>query len=412
MRTLYLKSPQPLSALAESCFALTPKVTLCGPFDLYLEIGCTEKLFGGEAALLHKAEKLFDAFTSRSCRKVLTDRPEWARALLQDTDVLLPPGKSAEFLRLLSLDKLTYMGDPFADEEEKKEKTKLVTFMKKVGLRSCGDFLDLPIAAVHQRFGKLGETLHDWTSGRRQLCLPLFHSDEPLRESLDAEDLHSLEALLFRLRQSLIRIEARLHGRACAAKKIRLTFNLESHPAVTKTLELTEGFQDAQTLLRVLKEFLGAFHWESPLVRLELEIQDFIPHRPGQLSLFDDSENRFQDLAQYVARLRARFGEDRAGFAALQSSYLPERSCKLTWPPPPLSAKRESFPPRPLFLYSQPKPFQPSARWDLALTENLFTEWWEPHGQREYFIARNDAQCLWVYRDHSERSWFIHGSFD
>lgn len=399
-------------ALAESCFTLTPKVSLCSPFELYLEVACTSNVFGGEEGLLQKAETLFETFNCGPYRKVLTDRPEWAKALAQETDVLLPPGKSAEFFRWLNIEKLSLVGDPFSNEDEVKEKTRLVSFMKKVGIRTCGDFLNLPVSSVHQRFGKLGETLHDWASGRRQLCLPIFQSEEPLCEHLDADELHSFDALLFSLRQTLIRLQIRLQGRARAGKKIRLTFNFESHPAVTKMLDLNEGTQEAQVLLRVLKEFLAGFKWESPLVRLEMEMLDLIPHQAGQLSLLDDSENRFADLAQYVARLRARFGEDHAGFATLQNSHLPEHTSKLKWPPSPDPNPREDFPLRPLFLYSEPKPFSPTSQWDLIHSENLHVEWWNAGGQREYFIARNQTQCLWVYRDSVTRNWFIHGNFN
>jgi hypothetical protein len=187
MRTLYLKSDVPLFSLAETSLALTPKVALCGPFDLYLEISSTEKIFGGEAGLLSRAEKLLEAFPHSPCRKVLTDRPEWARAILQESDVLLARGESAAFLRWLSIEKLLWIGNPLSGEDEQKEKSRLIAFMKKVGLQSLGDFLDLPVSAVHQRFGKLGETLHDWACGRRQLCLPLYQPDTPLIEKVDAE---------------------------------------------------------------------------------------------------------------------------------------------------------------------------------------------------------------------------------
>ena len=413
MRTLYIHSPQPLFAFAESCFALTPKVSLIGAHDLYLEIDSTKKALGGEPRLLLKAEQLADQFLSDRRRMVLVDRPEWAQAFLQDqTDLVLPIGKSAASFAKLSLDRLVWVGDPSTLEADFPAREKLVLFMKKVGLRTIADFLALAASAVHRRFGKEGEVLQDWAAGKRQLCLPPFTPEQPIAEKIDADDLFNLEALLFALRQVLIRVQARLEGRARAAKKIQLTFNLESHDPVIKILELTAPEQSAQVLLRVLREFLNGFHWESPLVRLELTVTDMVSHLPGQLSLLDDSENKFYDLAQYVGRLRARLGEEQVGFASLKPSYLPERSYALCWPPTPAPEKREGFPRRPLFLYTTPKPFQPSARWELTLTENLNVEWWEPGGTRQYFIARNGEQCLWVYRDSMKGTWFTHGSFD
>ncbi len=344
---------------------------------------------------------------------VLVDRPEWARALFQPAaDLFIPPGKSAAHLNALPLSQLAWVGDPFKQEAEQPQKEKLIGFMRKVGLRTVSDFLALPVAAVLRRFGKEGEILHDWAGGRRQLCLPPFAPSEIINEIIDADDLHSLDALVFALRAVLLRVEARLHGRCSAARKLKLTFNLESHDPVVKTLEFTEPLQDARKMLRVAREFLAGFHWESPLVRLELEAQDCVPHLPGQLSLLDDFENKFHDLAHYVARLRARLGEERVGFASLKASHLPERSYSLAWPPQPAPERRDGFPKRPLFLFTPPKPFQPSPRWDLTLSENLLVEWWEPGGRREYFVARSPTECLWVYRDSVKGEWFTHGTFD
>lgn len=362
--------------------------------------------------MLLNAEKLIEKFVGTHRSLVLGDRPEWAQALLDDRDRYLPPGESPAFLKQRPIQTLALVGNPFLIANQWGEREKLVAFLYKVGLRTVGDFIRLPTSHIHRRFGKMGETLHDWACGRRTLCLPLFHPEENIQEHIDADDLHSLEALLFRLRQTLIRMQARLQGRAQVAKRFQLRFHLESHPSVVKTVELTEATRDAQAILRILHEYLNSLHWESPLVRLEIEIVDTQAHIPGQLSLFDDSESRLYDLAHYVARLRARVGEERVGFACLKSSHLPERSFALSWPPPAPISKREEFPQRPLFLFTPPKPFQPSVQWELSLSENLFVEWWDPGGCRQYFIARKQEQCLWVYRDSMKGEWFAHGTFD
>ncbi|MBY0372179.1 hypothetical protein K2X33_15970 [bacterium] len=410
MRTLYFTSPHPLPAFAESCLRLTPKVSL---FDrhLYLEIDGTAKLAGGEMELLAQAHEQAEIFLE-DFLFTLTDRPEWAQALAWAGQALLAPGESLPLLKRLNTKTLLLLGDPQTLEAERPEREKLIGFLHKVGIHSLGQFLELPAASVSRRFGKLGQTLHDWAAGSRPLCLPAFIPRDPIRGRIEADDLCTLEGLLFRLRQVLVQVENRLQGRQMAAKSIALLFNFEAHSPVVKTLQLTEGTQDAQALLRVLKDFLQAFHWESPLTRLELEVRDLISYQPGQLSLLDDSESKYHDLAQYVARLRARFGEDAAGFAQWQSSHLAERSFSLVWPPPPASHFPSApLPPRPVFLFSPPKPFQPSPQWRLSFSENLHVEWWEPGGKREYFIAQRGGESLWVYRDCQKEAWFTHGSF-
>ena len=409
MRTLYFTSPEPLLPFAESCLQLTPKVCLFEE-HLYLEISSTSRLFGGEEGLVLRAQELADTFLDRY-HFSLTDRPEWAQTLCRAGQTYLPPGKSPEFLRQLGVQALLLLGDPLRLAEEKPEREKCTEFLRKVGIHTLAQFLDLPVSAVNRRFGKMGQVLHDWAAGRRTLCLPVFSPQEPLRARVAADDLHSLDSLLFRLRQIFVQFEPRLRGRNAAVKALALLIHFDAHPPVIKKLEFTESTQDPQVLLRVLKEYLQSQNWSSPLTQLEVQVCDVLLHQPAQLSLIDDSESKFHDLAQYVSRLRARLGETQAGFYQPLSSHLAERSFALTWPPP-APASSPALPPRPVFLFDPPRPFRLTQHWRLSFAENLLVEWWAPGGQREYYIARNGQESLWVYHDVSREEWYAHGTFD
>jgi hypothetical protein len=412
MRILYLHSTEPLSLFAESCLTLTPKVSLCGLCHLYLDIEPTLKHFGSEENLLQKFEELTELFQIRSKRRVLTDRPEWAQALLGNNENLLDRGASASALNLLGIDRLLSLGDPLVLESESTPRSHLIRFLKKVGIYSIGDFLALPIETIHHRFGKMGEVLHAWAKGSRTLCLPFFQCEDPLYEKLETDEVSSLESLLFLLKQTLTRMEIRLQARSLAARALHFVFHFESDPSVTKVFSLTEPAREAQTLLRLLRDYLAHFHWESPLTQIELSLRDTVPHLPGQLSLLENSENQFYDLAFFVSRLRNQLGEKNVGFAALQQSHLPEKSYALTWPPAKHEARRDAFPKRPLFIFNPPKPFHPTQEWNLSLTEKLNVEWWEWGGSRDYFRAERGSESLWVYRETQQGAWFIHGTFD
>lgn len=411
-RIFYLQGTSPLTPLAEACLALTPKVSLPNPHKLYLEIAGTQKLFGGEAAMLFRAETVC-AFHQGPLRRVLTDRPEWAQAFLRESDHFLPPDESQAALLRLSLDRLKFCGDPTAMEDETKEREALIAFMKRVGMRSIGDFARLPISATIRRFGKLGASLQEWVTGKREWLPPPFIPEERIKEVIDAEEVTSLEGLLFFLRQTLVRVEPRLVGRNALATKLQLTFRLESKETLVKVLSLSDPMYEAQPMLRLLMDFLNNFTWESPLEQLELEITDTVPNTKGQLSLFDKSENRLADIGQYVARLRARFGNQKVGFAELQQSYVPERSWQLVWPPKLTPAKLPSLAERPLFLYTPPRPHPPPRSCQLTPTENLAAEWWEDAAFRKYYIAASPkGEKLWVFFDCKQHQWFLHGTFD
>lgn len=406
-RVLYLENSSSVTALAEACFSLTPKVSQLSERELYLEVASTCGLFGGEAGMLLRAHKLFVSFGAAP-RLVLTDRPEWAKAFATSHEVLVPPGKSQARLLSLPIERLALCGDPFKLEE----RTTLLTFLKKVGLRKIGDFTRLPAPAVIKRFGQKGAELRAWALGEKEISLPLFAPEEKLTERIDTEEIASLESLLFYLRKLLVRLECRLHGRAQAARALLLIFYLDSGQQLERWLQLAEPMRDPQALLRVLRDFLSTLTWNSPLLRLEVTVTDAVTHSIGQLSLFDDKEQKFHELAQFVTRLRSRYGELCVGTPELCESHYPESAWRNQWPPPRKVLACE-FPNRPLFLYDPPKPCTPDRRWRLIPLENIDCEWWANRRTRAYFLAESDAEAsLWIFFEPKTQRWFLHGVFD
>lgn len=179
-----------------------------------------------------------------------------------------------------------------------------------------------------------------------------------------------------------------------------------------RSLDLSHPMQEAQAILKVLKEFLAETQWDSPLTRFEIEITDVVPWSPGQLMLFDSGENRFHDLADFVARLRAKLGDESVGFANFEESYLPEHSWRNVWPPC-LASPALFFPERPLFLFSPPKRCPPPTGWSLSHSEDVASAWWEAPVDRSYYVAKNsEGEFLWIYFDNLRKEWFLHGVFD
>ena len=189
----------PSTALAfnEACLALTPKVYSIQN-TLFLDIEPTQMLFGNEERILHSATQLAQHF-GLNPHYVLTDRPEWAHALISDPQIVIPTGKSFERLLSLDLSRLAYCGDPSELKSEFKEKEELARFMKRVGMRLIQDFANLSVTAIGRRFGKCGIRLLEWVLGQREVILPPFVPDSLISEALDAEEICSLENLLSQL---------------------------------------------------------------------------------------------------------------------------------------------------------------------------------------------------------------------
>ena len=408
MRILFFAESNP--AFTESALSLTPKVSLVKG-GLYLDIEPTLKYFKGEENILLKACQLCSHF-GVSSPFVLTDRPEWAKAFSNHQEVFIPPGKSSTVLLKLDISRLEVLGDPNQIENEKKERNELVRFMKRVGLKTIADFTQLSATAIGRRFGKMGVSLLDWILGNKELILPTFVPEGLIQESLNTEELTSLEALFYGLPPIFHKLESRLKGRAQMAKSIELMFHLESRNKIQKLFHLSDPTQSSETLLQLLKEFLKDLSWDSPLQSLDITIKETVPYVAGQLSLFDTGESVFSDLSQYLTRLRNKFGDTQVGFPILQESYLPEKSWAPSWPPSTKSQTHATSH-RPLFIFAPPKPCHPLPSWKLIPSENLMTEWWSSHGVRRYFIAiPPKGSRLWLYWDLEEKTWYAHGTFD
>lgn len=417
-RILYFESPKISTTLQEACFCLTPMVFSSPSGSLYMDIGQTLKRLGGESKALELFGELLHTFQIEG-KGVLTDRPEWAKMLVTSGTTILPEGAGPSLLSPLPMEKIALCGDPFTLTEQFQARQDLVSFMRRIGMKCLGDFMQLPLPAIDRRFGKLGNDLWEWLFGKKTLCLPLFVPLTPIQITFQTDSVHSLEGLLFSLKRSLLQLECALIGRALVAKQLRLDFKLDWGEPFSKTLTLSEPVQSAERLFRALRDFLEPIRWSSPLQELHLEVTESRPAVPGQLSLFDKVENRRHDLHLYLERLQYRYGSTNAGISELQESYLPERSWRMrsaqkTLPPtslpnhPPAYAQS-----RPPFLYTPPKPCIPNRTWKLTPLESIASEWWKPGGIRKYFLANPPSgERLWVYFDSEKRQWYLQGSFE
>lgn len=418
-RILYLKR-KGIAPFAEACLTLSPRLFVHGGEELFIDLTPTLKWFGGEEAWLTAFEKLRESFNERT-PYLVGDRMEWSKAFYErDSEALLekalviPPGQSQSWLWQLPIERLMAVGDPTLLAAERKDREYLVSFMRRVGLNRICDFVRLDATAIGRRFGKRGLILQDWLLGHRPIAFPPFVSREPLKEFIDAEDLISVQALLHQARGAFDRIAARLVGRGEMAKVIQVSFYFDEQATQHQFLTFHEPARTTAALIKPLEQYLDRPRWEGPLKFIELEVKETGRFVPGQLSLFETTENRMADLAGYVQELQGRWGEEAVGFAELQESYVPERSWRRVFPPPVAADHRPWVGMRPPILYSPPRPYTPPRHFSLTPSENLATEWWEDSGAyRRYFIAHHPhGPKLWLFWDCQKREWFLQGSFD
>ena len=131
-------------------------------------------------------------------------------------------------------------------------------------------------------------------------------------------------------------------------------------------------------------------------------------------------------------RLRARLGEDAVTLVAPRAEHRPERASGDALHLAPdlrrtmghaakTSLAPDSFPPRPIWLLSEPAPLgqvleaQPWVLRDGP--ERIESGWWDGADvRRDYFVAESPrGETVWIYQDHrygiDDGEWFLHGLF-
>jgi len=409
-KILFFQKPSPLIPFAESLISITPKVSLVEG-DIYADIACTEKLFGGETKTLEKVESLLNLFHIHS-PWLMTEKINWAQPLCIKDRLHLKKGESYPLLLSLPIEALMVCGNPLTLKKEEKERQELVEFLRKVGIVFCGDFLKTPISSIARRFGKIGSHLFSVMKDNTDSVLPWFQPTDPISFTIETDSFFSLDSLFYELKQVLPKLEARLEGRNALVHELKLAFYLENKTTQSHLIPFAKPSRDPKTILNLLQEFLSQKSWAAPLHRFTIEVVPQIQQSLSQLNLLDDSEERFEDLSLFVKQMRERLGENRVGFSEIRSSFLPEQSWDLIASP---KSDQTLYPDhsRPFFLFSTPFPFQPSAKWKLTELERLTIHWWKQGIVRHYFLAESlHGERLWVFWEPFSNNWFCHGSFD
>jgi len=201
-------------------------------------------------------------------------------------------------------------------------------------------------------------------------------------------------------------------------------------PATTVRIKLTAPAREPSHLVAVLRERLARVTLPASAESIVLASEVTAALASRSLGLLPGDEAPV--TVPLVDRLRARLGDDAVVLVAPRAEHRPERASadQLRLPPalrgnPAHAAKTslvlDSFPPRPVWLLSEPAPLghvleaQPWVLRDGP--ERIESGWWDGADvRRDYFVAENPrGETVWIYRDHrygiADGEWFLQGVF-
>ena len=412
-----------LGRLAAWCERYTPMAAPDPPDGLWLDITGCSAVFASEAELVGDLAARLER-NGIACRVAVGGTPgaAWALARAGETTLTDLP------ITCLRLD------------------ARVVTGLRRLGLRAVKDLLRIPRAQITARFGAMPVLRLDQALGEVEEAIDWPRPPIEWHERLAfAEPIGTPEDLARALTRLAERLCVRLGeqdkgGQRFVARFFRVD---EVVPGIVVSTALP--VRDPAYLTKLLGEKLDTVDpgFGIEVIALEAEIVAPLTVPQTQLMAAQDATDR---LAGVVDTLSNRLGTDRVSRVVPCESHVPERAVRHV---PPLAVKQPSWvndpaSPRPIRLLRRPEeieviapvPDDPPIRFSwrgvahrvraAAGPERIASEWWlgkrssrrpETDLIRDYYrVEDSDGARFWIFRAglHAEDRmprWYLHGLF-
>ena len=413
------REQQALAALAQRLLHLTPQVCVWPEDALLLEIGGCLKLFRGLPTLLAHARAdlaaagyVFELALGHTPLAALhatflpvNERPN------HDPEQPLDAHHCLAALASLPLSQLRRP----AREIEK---------LQAPGFRTLGELLALPRSALGKRTGKaLLLWLEQLTGERPHPLEPVTPLARFCQQLEFAEPLHSVDALLFPMQRLLGDLMRFLQRRQCEVRALRWQLTDINGHQQTLIIRRSKTDNDRHTWLLLTRRQLEQARLTAPALQLRLDCARLVPLEAGSDTLFPDPDAR-PDHRELLDKLASLPGL-RLSMPQPQDNSLPEQQQQDMHPQQLKKANpfpdAPAFQERPLWLLETPQPlreqdgvlfFQQQALDMFYREERISSHWWDHKQLRRYRVARHPSGlCCWIYRDETQKRWFLHGLF-
>jgi len=399
---------QALQELALWAYQFSSRITF-EPSLLLLEVGASQRLFGGLEQLLQTVQREATQI-GYDLRYALAPTPTAAGLLARQC-----PGRRVStrnsldaVTRPLSLSALTR--DPGVRQ-----------LARHIGCDTIGELLDLPRPELTRRTGPALSQLLDRLLGAAPDPRPEWQPPRHFGQTIDllGEICHTT-ALVFPARRLMVALCGFLRGHGGGAQRLQWCLSHPDPPHTSFGLGLLDPSRDPDHMLEVFRERIERVSLPAPVRAITLRVDDWLSFEERSLGLFGRADDNDRTLLE---RLSNRLGDGHVRGLRCLADHRPERAWCLCAPDesgemPPSSPHAVTQPP---WLLAQPRPLQvrdgiPQYGGVLRLEDlpqRIEAGWWDGFDiTRDYFIAHSHAgERLWVFRDRRAGGWYLHGLF-
>jgi protein ImuB len=306
----------------------SPRVAVDGPRAVTLDVSGLTALFGDARAIAHELRRLAAdrglrvrvavASTRTASRVLAHGRP--GISVAEGPEVRDAVG--ALSIDLLPVALASDGGGVVTGAEPD------VLTLKRWGVRTLGDFANLPPVGVAERLGQEGVLWQRLARGEDLAPLVPSVPEERFEQAMDLEwPIEGLEPLSFVLARLIDPLSAHLERRGRGAAVLHVRLHLVTREIFERSLQLPTPIRDARTLRTLVQLDLESHPPSAGIDRVVVAV-DPTPGRVLQHSLLTRPIPAPEQLSTLIARLNAVMGDGKVGSPVLLDSWQPD-ACAL-----------------------------------------------------------------------------------
>ena len=347
--------------------------------------------------------------------------------------IIVPPGKDAEFLKPLSIDHVTLDHDThdlFVD----------------LGIKSMGDFAQLSVDAVGERFGTKVAKAQQLVFGFDQFQPSVPVADRQFSTCVEiGAPIDSLNQTIFLFKALIDQLEQQLKREGFCAEELLICFFNDDDNFDQRSIKLVRPSNNAKFLLEVLRLSIEARPLKREFTAIKLFVSRFCNQSFEQTKIDPSgNENMAPRQTNLIQKFLTRLGEDSLVRPVAYDQYAPGLAgvwvpvFKLNTHEEPVKqinkiyerasglVLKQALNAIPTFVEMSnglPVALAYYGRWyhirKITSAQRLSGLWWERPFRNSYHMAliepkyeADAALLISLVYDHSQRAWFIDGVFD